>query len=194
MNEVRPQFYSVLEALQITNPGDRTLVGALNPDGSMAQGAPLAFSAPANAQSISTNRIDLIPGADLTGQRLTLRMAIPPGASDITATYDLQGSPSGFTFMRTLDYAATKLQVLVSDSRQALNSQTLRNDGPIQAPQGATPSGSSARTMCRQARPTISSSAQAPRRRRPRPPHRRPRVPGSASATAPPCRSSSRSR
>lgn len=139
MNEVRPQFYSVLEALQITNPGDRTLVGALNPDGSAAQGAPLVFSAPAGAQSISTNRIDLIPGADLTGQKLTLRMPIPPGASDVTATYDMPGSPSGFTFTRTLDYAAAKFQVLVSDSRQALASQTLRNDGPIQAPQGATP-------------------------------------------------------
>jgi hypothetical protein len=139
MNEVRPQFYSVLEAYQFSNPGDRTLVGALNPDGSVAQGMPIVFSTPANAQTITTNRIDLIPGADLTGQKLTLRMAIPPGASDITATYDIPGSPSGFTFVRTLDYAAAKLQVLVSDSRQALNSQTLHNDGPIQAPQGATP-------------------------------------------------------
>ena len=125
--------------IRFTNPGDRTLVGALNPDGSVAQGVPVVFSAPANAQTITTNRIDLIPGADLTGQKLTLRMAIPPGASDITATYDMPGSPSGFTFVRTLDYAATKVQVLVSDSRQALNSQTLHNDGPIQAPQGATP-------------------------------------------------------
>ncbi|HEY8293610.1 MAG TPA: hypothetical protein VIG44_14060, partial [Thermomicrobiales bacterium] len=40
---------------------------------------------------------------------------------------------------RTLDYAATKVQVLVSDSRQAIASTTLHNDGPIQAPQGATP-------------------------------------------------------
>jgi hypothetical protein len=136
---VRPQFYSVLEAYQFSNPGDRTLVGALNPDGSVAQGMPIVFSTPANAQTITTNRIDLIPGADLTGQKLTLRMAIPPGASDITATYDIPGSPSGFTFVRTLDYAAAKLQVLVSDSRQVLNSQTLHNDGPIQAPQGATP-------------------------------------------------------
>ena len=124
---------------QFTNPGDRTLVGALNPDGSVAQGMPIVFTAPANAQTITTNRIDLIPGADLTGQKLTLRMPIPPGASDITATYDMPGSPSGFIFVRTLDYAATKLQVLVSDSRQAMNSQTLHNDGPIQAPQGATP-------------------------------------------------------
>ncbi|HEY7908742.1 MAG TPA: hypothetical protein VIC60_07695 [Thermomicrobiales bacterium] len=139
MNEVRPQFYSTLEAYQFSNPGDRTLVGALNPDGSVAQGVSIVFSTPANAQTITTNRIDLIPGADLTGQKLTLRMAIPPGASDITATYDMPGSPSGFNFVRTLDYAATKLQVLVSDSRQALNSQTLHNDGPIQAPQGATP-------------------------------------------------------
>lgn len=139
MNEVRPQFYSVLEALQITNPGDRTLVGALNPDGSVMQGAPLVFSAPSGAQSISTNRIDLIAGADLTGQKLTLRMPIPPGSSDMTATYDIPGSPSGFTYTRTLDYAAAKLQVLVSDSRQALASQTLHSDGPIQAPQGATP-------------------------------------------------------
>ena len=139
MNEVRPQFYSALEALQITNPGDHTLVGALNPDGSMAQGVPFVFSAPANAQTITTNRTDLIPVADLTGQKLTLRTAIPPGASDLTATYDLPGSASGLLFNRTLDYAATKVQVLVSDSHQALASRTLHNDGAIQAPQGATP-------------------------------------------------------
>jgi hypothetical protein len=139
MNEVRPQFYSALEALQITNSGDRTLVGALNPDGSMAQGVPLVFTAPANAQTITTNRTDLIPAADLTGQKLTLRTPIQPGASDLTATYDLPGSASGLTFQRTLDYAATKVQVLVSDSRQAIASTTLHNDGPIQAPQGATP-------------------------------------------------------
>jgi hypothetical protein len=139
LNEVRPQFYSVLEALQITNPGDHTLVGALNPDGSMAQGVPLVFTAPANAQTITTNRTDLIPTADLTGQKLTLRLPIQPGASDLTATYDLPGSASGLSFQRTLDYAATKVQVLVSDSRQALASTTLHNDGPIQAPQGATP-------------------------------------------------------
>ncbi len=139
MNEVRPQFYSVLEALQITNPGDRTLVGALNPDGTVARGVPIVFTAPANAQTITTNRTDLIPAADLTGQKLTLATPIQPGASDLTATYDLPGSASGLPFMRTLDYAATKVQVLVSDSRQALASTTLRNDGPIQAPQGATP-------------------------------------------------------
>jgi hypothetical protein len=139
MNEVRPQFYSVLEALQITNPGDRTLVGALNPDGSVAQGVPLVFTAPANAETITTNRADLIPAADLTGQKLTLRTPIPPGASDVTATYDLPGTSSGLTFQRTLDYAATKVQVLVSDSRQAIASTSLHNDGPIQAPQGATP-------------------------------------------------------
>jgi len=139
MNEVRPQFYSVLEALQITNPGDRTLVGALNADGSVAQGVPLIVSAPANAQTITTNRADLLPTADLTGQKLTLRTPIQPGASDLTATYDLPGSASGLTFQRTLDYAATKVQVLVSDSRQAVMSATLHNDGPIQAPQGATP-------------------------------------------------------
>ena len=139
MNEVRPQFYSVLEALQITNPSDRTLVGALNADGSVAQGVPLIVSAPANAQTITTNRADLLPTADLTGQKLTLRTPIQPGASDLTATYDLPGSASGLTFQRTLDYAATKVQVLVSDSRQAVMSATLHNDGPIQAPQGATP-------------------------------------------------------
>jgi hypothetical protein len=139
MNEVRPQFYSVLEALQITNPGDHTLVGALNADGSVAQGVPLVFSAPANAQMITTNRTDLIPAADLTGQKLTLRMPILPDASDVTATYDLPGSPSGLLFSRTLDYAASKVQVLVSDSHQALASTTLHNDGAIQAPQGATP-------------------------------------------------------
>lgn len=139
MNEVRPQFYSVLEALQITNPGDRTLVGALNADGSVAQGVPLIVSAPANAQTITTNRADLLPTADLTGQKLTLRTPIQPGTSDLTATYDLPGSASGLTFQRTLDYAATKVQVLVSDSRQAVMSATLHNDGPIQAPQGATP-------------------------------------------------------
>ncbi|MDQ6908566.1 MAG: hypothetical protein M3176_17205 [Chloroflexota bacterium] len=139
MNEVRPQFYSALEALQITNPGDRTLVGALNPDGSVARGVPIVFSAPANAQTITTNRTDLIPAADLTGTKLTLQTPIQPGASDLTATYDLPGSASGLVFTRTLDYAATKVQALVSDSRQALASTTLRNDGPIQAPQGATP-------------------------------------------------------
>ena len=139
MNEVRPQFYSVLEALQITNPGDHTLVGALNPDGSVAQGVPLVFSTPANAQTITTNRTDLIPTADLAGQKLTLRTPIPPGASDLTATYDLPGSPTGLLFSRTLDYAASKVQVLVSDSHQAIASTTLQNDGAIQAPQGATP-------------------------------------------------------
>ncbi len=139
MNEVRPQFYSVLEALQITNPGDRTLVGALNPDGSAARGVPIVFTAPPNAQTITTNRTDLIPAADLTGQTLTLPTPIPPGASDLTATYDLPGSASGLVVMRTLDYATAKVQILVSDSRQALASTTLRNDGPIQAPQGATP-------------------------------------------------------
>lgn len=139
MNEVRPQFYSVLEALQITNPGDRTLVGALNADGSMAQGVPLVFSAPANAQTITTKLTDLLPTADLTGQKLTLRTPIQPGASDLSATYDLPGSTSGLTFQRTLDYAATKVQVVISDSRQPIMSATLHNDGPIQAPQGATP-------------------------------------------------------
>lgn len=139
MNEVRPQFYSALEALQITNSSDRTLVGALRADGSMAQGVPFIFSAPANAQTITTNRADLLPTADLTGQKLTLRMPIQPGGSDLTATYDLPGSTSGLTFQRTLDYAATKVQALVSDSRQAIMSTTLHNDGPIQAPQGATP-------------------------------------------------------
>ncbi|MDQ2786021.1 MAG: hypothetical protein M3Y58_13580 [Chloroflexota bacterium] len=139
MNEVRPQFYSVLEALQITNPGDRTLVGALNADGSAAEGVPLVFSAPANAQTITTSRADLLPTAELTGQKLTLRTPIQPGASDLTATYDLPGAASGLTFQRTLDYAATKVQVLVSDSRQAIMSATLHDDGPIQAPQGATP-------------------------------------------------------
>ncbi|GEM_PF-7017694 len=139
MNEIRPQFYRVLEEIQITNPGDHTLVGALNPDGSVARGIPLVFTAPANAQTITTNRTDLIPNADLTGQKLTLHMPIQPGGSDVPATYDLPGSLSGLTFQRTLDYAATKVQVLVSDSRQAIASTSLHNDGPIQAPQGATP-------------------------------------------------------
>ncbi|MCA1669495.1 MAG: hypothetical protein LC793_19320, partial [Thermomicrobia bacterium] len=139
MNEVRPQFYSVLEALQITNSGDRTLVGALNADGSVAQGVPIVFTAPANAQTITTNRTDLLPTADLTGQKLTLRTPIQPGGSDLAATYDLPGSASGLTFQRTLDYAATQVQVLVSDARQAIASTTLHNDGPIQAPLGATP-------------------------------------------------------
>ncbi|MGI8688652.1 MAG: hypothetical protein ACR2M3_08735 [Thermomicrobiales bacterium] len=139
MNEVRPQFYSVLEALRIANPGDRTLVGALNADGSVAQGVPLVFSAPANAQTITTKLADLLPTADLTGQKLTLRTPIQPGASDLSATYDLPGSASGLTFQRTLDYAATKVQVVISDSRQAIMSATLHNDGAIQAPQGATP-------------------------------------------------------
>lgn len=139
MNEVRPQFYSVLEALQITNPGDRTLVGALDADGSVAQGVPLVFSVPTNAQTITTKLTDLLPTADLTGQKLTLRTPIQPGANDLSATYDLPGSASGLTFQRTLDYAATKVQVVISDSRQAIMSATLHNDGPIQAPQGATP-------------------------------------------------------
>ncbi|MHB8644897.1 MAG: hypothetical protein ACYDAR_03790 [Thermomicrobiales bacterium] len=139
INEVRPRFYSVLEALQLSNPGDHTLVAALTPDGSAAQGMPLIFTAPTNAQTITTNRTDLIPTADLTGQKLTLHMAIQPGASDLTATYDLPGSPSGLVVSRTLDYAATKVQVLISDSKQAIASTTLHNDGAIQAPQGATP-------------------------------------------------------
>lgn len=139
INEVRPQFYSVLEALQITNPGDRTLVGALNPDGSVAQGVPLVFTAPANAQTIATNRIDLIPNADVTGQKLTVRAPILPGASDVTAIYDLPGTPSGMTFRRTLDYPSAKVQVLISDSRQAIASQSLHNDGALQAGQGSAP-------------------------------------------------------
>jgi len=65
-------------------------------------------------------------------------VSIQPGASDVTATYDLPGSPSGLTVVRTLDYAAAKVQVLVSDSRQGTPSQTLHNDGAIQAPLGAT--------------------------------------------------------
>ena len=105
----------------------------------MAKGAPIAFTAPASAQSVSTNRIDLIPNADLTGQKLTLPMAIPPGESDLRPPIIWRGHHPASPSPRTLDYAATKLQVLVSDSRQALNSQTLHNDGPIQAPQGATP-------------------------------------------------------
>ncbi len=139
MNEIRPQFYSVLEALQMTNAGDRTVVGALNADGSVAQGFPLLFSLPANAQSITTNRLDLIPNADLTGQKLTLRMAILPGDSDVNASYDLPGGANGLAFSRTLDYPATKVQALVSDARQAIVSTTLQSGGPIQAPQGATP-------------------------------------------------------
>ncbi len=138
MNEVRPQFYSVLEALQLTNPGDRTLVGALAPDGSMAQGVPIPLTSPAGAQSLTTSRIDLIPGADVTGQKLTLCTAIQPGASDLTATYDLPGTPNGLSFKRTLDAPAAKVEALVSDSRQAIVSQTLKDNGPIQVAQGAT--------------------------------------------------------
>ena len=138
INEVRPQFYGVLEAIQVTNPGDRTLVGALNPDGSAAMGVPVVFSVPATATAITTNRIDLIPGADLTGTKLTLRAPLQPGANDIVTTYNLPGSSSGLTFTRALDYAAPKVQVLVSDARQAIFSRTLHDDGPIQTPQGTT--------------------------------------------------------
>lgn len=139
INEVRPQFYSVLEALQISNPGDRTLVGALNPDGSVAQGVALPFTMPQPARTISTNRIDLIPGADVTGQKLTLRAPIQPGGSDVTATYDMPGTPNGLSYQRTLDFPATKVQVLVSDTKQAIASQTLKDDGQIQAPQASSP-------------------------------------------------------
>jgi hypothetical protein len=139
INEIRPQFYSVLEVLQIANPGDRTLVGALAPDGSATQGVPLLFNAPPSALTITTNRTDLLGNADLTAQKLTLRAPIVPGSNDVTALYNLQGDPaSGVTFTRTLDYATAKVQVLVSDTRQAMFSRTLKDGGPIQAPQAAT--------------------------------------------------------
>jgi hypothetical protein len=140
VNEIRPQFYSVLEVLQLANGGDRTLVGALAPDGSMAEGVSVVFTAPQNALSIGTNRTDLLGNADLTGQKLTVRVPIPPGSTDVTAMYNLQGDPkSGVTFIRTLDYATPKVQVLVSDSGQAIFSHTLADNGRIQAPQAATP-------------------------------------------------------
>jgi hypothetical protein len=140
INEIRPQFYSVLEVLQLGNNGDRTLVGALAPDGSVAQGVPVAFTAPQNALSIQTNRTDLLANADLTGQKLTVRAPVPPGGTDVTALYNLQGDPkNGITFTRTLDYATPKVQILVSDSRQAMFSRTLADNGPIQAPQAVTP-------------------------------------------------------
>jgi hypothetical protein len=140
INEIRPQFYSVLEVLQLGNNGDRTLVGALAPDGSVAQGVPVVFTAPQDALSIQTNRTDLLANADLTGQKLTVRAPVPPGGTDVTALYNLQGDPkNGITFTRTLDYATPKVQVLVSDARQAIFSRTLADNGPIQAPQAATP-------------------------------------------------------
>ncbi len=140
INEIRPQFYSVLEVLQLANGGDRTLVGALAPDGSVAQGVPVVFTAPQDALSISTNRTDLLANADLTGQKLTVRAPVPPGNTDVTALYNLQGDPkNGVTFTRTLDYATPKMQVLVSDTGQAIFSRTLADNGRIQAPQAVTP-------------------------------------------------------
>jgi hypothetical protein len=48
----------------------------------------------------------------------------------------MQGDPkNGVVFLRTLDYATPKVQVLVSDSHQAIFSRTLANNGPVQAPQ-----------------------------------------------------------
>lgn len=140
INEIRPQFYSVLEVLQLANGGDRTLAGALAPDGSVAQGVPVTFTAPQNALSIATNRTDLLANADLTGQKLTIRVPIPPGGTDVTALYNMQGDPkNGVTFLRTLDYATPKVQILVSDTHQVIFSHTLADNGPIQAPQAAMP-------------------------------------------------------
>ncbi len=137
INEVRPRVYSVVESYQITNATDRTFVGTLNPDGSMKTGIPIAFTAPTGATTISTSRIDLLAGGDLTGQKLTLPVAIPPGTSDVTCNYDVQGGTAGIDWKRTLDYAATQVQVLVSDTKQPITSpnQTLKSTAPIQAPQ-----------------------------------------------------------
>lgn len=134
INEIRPSFYNALEALQLTNPGDRTLVGALAPDGS-AVGVPVVFTAPPGAVAITTSRTDLLAAADLTGQTLTVRLPIPPGGTDVTATYSLQGNAtSGLIYTRTLDYATPQVQALVSDTRQAIVSRTLASGGPLQAP------------------------------------------------------------
>ncbi len=134
VNEVRPQFYSVVEAYQIRNDTDRTLVGSLRPDGTAGDGVPVVFSTPTGAGEIGTQRTDLLATADLTGQKLTLFTPITPGVSDFTAAYTLTGGSAGVTLRRSLDYAAAKVQVLVSDTRQPIDSgMLLRPDAPIGA-------------------------------------------------------------
>lgn len=138
INEIRPSFYNALEALQLTNTGDRTLVGALAPDGS-AVGVPVVFTTPPGAVGITTNRTDLLAAADLTGQKLTVPLPIPPGGTDVTVTYSMQGNAtSGLLYMRALDYPTPQVQALVSDARQAIVSRTLADGGPLQAPPGTT--------------------------------------------------------
>lgn len=132
VNEVRPQFYSVVEAYQIRNDTDRALVGSVRPDGTAGDGVPVVFSTPTGAGEIGTQRTDLLATADLTGQKLTLYTPITPGVNDITAAYTMTGGAAGVTLKRTLDYAATKVQVLVADSRQPIDSgMLLKPDAPI---------------------------------------------------------------
>lgn len=134
VNEIRPRFYSVVEAMQIRNDTDRTLVGSLKPDGTAGDGVPVVFTTPDMARDVGTQRTDLLATGDLTGQKLTLLTPIVPGITDITAAYTLQGGAVGVTLKRPLDYAAAKVQVLVSDTRQPIDSgMLLRPDPPIQA-------------------------------------------------------------
>ncbi len=140
INEVRPQFYSVVEAYQLQNDTDRALAGSLKPDGSVDAGVPVVFSLPSNATEITTNRTDLLATGDLTGQRLTLKTAIAPGSSDVTCTYSLQGDMAGVAYNRTLDYAANKFEVLISDTKQPIDpGPGLKLDTPIQPGQASMP-------------------------------------------------------
>ena len=140
INELRPQFYSIVEAYQFQNDTDRALVASLKPDGTVDEGVPVVFSLPMGATEITTNRTDLLATTDLTGQKLTLKTPITPGSSDITCTYTLPGGSAGLTYTRTLDYATTKLEVLISDSKQPVNPGTvLKLDTPIQPGQASTP-------------------------------------------------------
>lgn len=141
INEVRPQFYSVVESLEIKNDTDHTFVESVGPNGEMQAGLPIFFSAPAAAHTVTTNRIDLLRTADLTGQKLTLRVPVVPGSSDVTCSYDLQGGAAGLDYMRTLDYATAQVQMLISDTKQAIISpnQSLAADTSPQAPQASLP-------------------------------------------------------
>jgi len=140
INEIRPQFYSVVEAYQFQNDTDRALAGSLKPDGSVDAGLPVVFSLPANATEITTNRTDLLATGDLTGQKLTLKTAVAPGSSDVTCTYSLQGDAAGVAYNRTLDYAANKFEVLISDTKQPVDpGPGLKLDTPIQPGQASMP-------------------------------------------------------
>ncbi len=140
INEVRPQFYSVVEAYQFQNDSDHALAGSLKPDGSVDAGVPVVFSLPPNATGITTNRTDLLATGDLAGQKLTLKTAIAPGSSDVTCTYSLQGDMAGVAYNRTLDYPANKFEVLISDTNQPVDpGPGLKLDTPIQPGQASMP-------------------------------------------------------